>query len=150
MSKGTGMMMTDPAEALAFILGGKAVFTLLSKRSGVRFTFKVQYSTDELSFVHLRTGKWDDERDVEPWTYVGVIRDKAYFDLTKKSQLLGTSDPIKAITWAMTQLAGGRLPSDQLEFWHEGRCAACDLPLTDPESIKRGFGPTCWARKERA
>lgn len=148
MSKGTGMMMTDPAEALAFVRGGKAVFTLVSKRSGVRFTFKVQYNDDSLSFVHLRTGKWDAEGE-EPWTYVGVIRDGERFDLTKKSQLLGTSDPIKAITWTMTQLAGGQLPSDQLEFWHEGQCSACGLPLTDPESIKRGFGPTCWAVRKR-
>lgn len=142
------MRMTDPAEALAFVLGGKAVFTLLSKRSGVRFTFKVQSSDNpQMHFVHLRTGKWDVEGE-EPWTYVGVIRDGERFELTRASQLLGTSDPIKAITWTMTQLAGGQLPCDQLEFWHEGQCSACGLPLTDPESIKRGFGPTCEAARK--
>lgn len=146
MSKGTGMMMIDPAEALAFVRGGKAVFTLVSKRSGVRFTFKVQYSSDELSFVHLRT--MPTLTDPDHWTYVGVIRNGERFDLTKKSQLLSTSDPIKAITWAMTQLAGGQLPSDQLEFWHEGQCSACGLPLTDPESIRRGFGPVCAAARK--
>lgn len=143
-------MMTDPAEALAFVLGGKAKFTLVSKRSGVRFTFKVASSDNpDLHFVHLRTGKWDDA-DEEPWTYVGVIREGRYFDLTRKSQLLGTSDPIKAIKWAMVQLAAGKLPADQLEFWHEGQCAACGLPLTNPESIKRGFGPDCWRARQVA
>lgn len=26
------------------------------------------------------------------------------------------------------------------------RCAECHRPLSDPESIKRGVGPICWAK----
>lgn len=36
---------------------------------------------------------------------------------------------------------------------HDGSrcpCTACRHPLTDPRSIARGFGPTCWRRFTRS
>ena len=34
----------------------------------------------------------------------------------------------------------------QNEILHVGRCAHCGRPLTDPDSMERGFGPKCWAK----
>jgi hypothetical protein len=47
-----------------------------------------------------------------------------------------------ALNWALVNLAADIMPA-QLEFWHEGRCARCARPLTDPASIEAGFGPEC-------
>jgi hypothetical protein len=30
-----------------------------------------------------------------------------------------------------------------------GRCRICGARLTDEDSIRRGIGPTCWAKRER-
>ena len=48
----------------------------------------------------------------------------------------------KALDWALRHLAQDDMP-EQLEFWHEGRCARCGRALTDPASIEAGFGPEC-------
>jgi len=29
---------------------------------------------------------------------------------------------------------------------HDGKCKVCNTPLTDPESLKRGIGPDCFAK----
>lgn len=38
----------------------------------------------------------------------------------------------------------------QLYALESGRCWRCDLELTDPESILRGIGPTCFKKMQRA
>jgi len=38
-------------------------------------------------------------------------------------------------------------PHPALRFYHEGRCCACGRALTTPESVQRGFGPTCWEKR---
>jgi hypothetical protein len=48
----------------------------------------------------------------------------------------------RALDWALRQFAADKMP-EQLEFWHEGRCARCAKVLTDPASIEAGFGPEC-------
>ena len=50
-----------------------------------------------------------------------------------------------ALDWTVKHLASGSMPA-QLELWHEGQCARCARPLTDPVSIERGFGPECVKR----
>lgn len=142
------MKMDDPELVLDFVLGGKAIFTLVSVKSGDRYTYKVTENPDgRIHFVHLRTG--GAPSDPDPWTYIGVIRERERFTLSAKSVLTFNSPAVGGITWLMNQLAAGRLPEDQVEFWHEGQCAACAGRLTVPESIKRGFGPHCWAVRKR-
>jgi len=38
------------------------------------------------------------------------------------------------------------LDTGLVEFYHMGRCAACGLSLTNPESIETGYGPICRER----
>lgn len=35
---------------------------------------------------------------------------------------------------------------EKAQVWHEGRCGACNRPLTVPESIENGLGPVCASR----
>jgi len=44
--------------------------------------------------------------------------------------------------WRTRLSTASELP-DQVEVWHEGRCARCGRRLTVPESISSGFGPEC-------
>ena len=46
---------------------------------------------------------------------------------------------MKAFSWAWSHLVGEVLPNEQLEIWHEGRCARCNRKLTVPEDLE-------WAR----
>lgn len=133
--------ITDPLVAKTFVLGGDAVFTIVSVATEVRFTFKV--STEEgkgVYFVALLSGP-DNQSD---YRYMGIIPkdDPLTFRITAKSKIGPEAPSAKAFTWLWRQLGMGRLPAS-VEFWHEGRCGRCGLPLTDPQSIAVGLGPIC-------
>jgi len=157
---GQGGRLTTAADALNFILAGNAVFTLVSRATSARYTYKVSRAVDRVGrpsatlfkndttgpmyFVSLLAGP-DNTAD---YVYLGIIRDNV-FRLTKKSKLTRTSPPIVAIEWALTKLQLGAMPL-QLEVWHTGRCGRCARLLTVPESVARGIGPECAARMDGA
>jgi hypothetical protein len=141
--------MTDPDAVRAFILGGRAVFTLVSKKTHTRYTFRVSRAKDNenMFFVGTLTGP-DNGSD---YAYLGFFqtmhggrvltcRDGAYMRAGKK----GNPDDVRfrGLDYLLRAIARGELPAD-VEFWHEGRCARCARVLTDPVSIARGFGPEC-------
>lgn len=128
--------LSEAEAALQFMLGGRAIFTLASQKTGARYTYKVT-KKNVFYFVNLLTGP-DNTRD---YTYLGMISQNQ-FRLTHKSKMLPDSPPIKAITFTLKNLVDNRFPP-QLEFWHEGRCGRCGRLLTVPESIASGFGPEC-------
>ena len=132
-------MITDTKDALDFIFGGNARFTLVSKITGRRYTYKVRLTdvTDKpIAFVSVLTGP-DNTSD---YHYIGFVRPGG--DVTAGAKGQPNHPAFKAISWAVRRFNRGQ-ESAALEFWHEGRCARCARPLTDPASIERGFGPEC-------
>jgi hypothetical protein len=135
------------ADALQFILAGNATFTIVSTKTGTRFTYRVKLS-DAMpgSFVSVLSGP-DNTAD---YRYLGMIfanSGKPSFRLTKASRSKGISDDtpsVKAITWTLTRLVLNLAPG--VEIWHEGTCGCCGRELTVPESIASGFGPVCAKR----
>jgi hypothetical protein len=135
-------------DALLFARAGKATFTLVSKKTGVRFTFRVSQGTDKETgqktdtyFVGLLSGP-NNEAD---YSYLGYIR-RDVFIAGRRNPKPGDVGPnapsSKAFAWAWQKLVQGVLP-DSLEIWHEGRCGRCARMLTVPSSIESGFGPEC-------
>jgi len=133
------------------ILAGNSRFTLVSRATGARYTFKVSAAKNrdnrangKLWFVSLLTGP-NNEAD---FTYLGVLREGwgsegVKFGLTAKSRAPPDSAPVKAIGWAIHAIYDrGEIPPT-LEIWHEGRCCRCGRTLTVPESIATGLGPEC-------
>jgi len=132
-------LITDADAALDFIFGGAARFTLVSKKTGTRYTYRMKKSDGErpVYFAQLLTGP-DNTADYE---YIG-------FGKYGQSGLIAgrkgnpNHPAYRALDWALHKMGGGEMP-EQLEFWHEGRCARCAKVLTDPASIERGLGPEC-------
>lgn len=120
-----------------FVFGGHATFTIRSKRTLTRYTYKVSVcqNHDRLFFVSLLTAP-------DAYTYIGVIDHSLHtpsFRLTGKSKFGGETLPVKAIHYLLKHLEG----APDLEFFHAGACCRCGRELTDPESIDRGIGPVC-------
>lgn len=136
---------TIAARALQFILGGAATFTLRSKATWTRYTYKVTLAKPNpaypnsvpVYFVSLLSGP----DNTDDYTYLGVVKNKA-FTLTAKSRMNPESAPVKAIAYTVRHLVANDLPA-QLEIWHAGRCGRCNRVLTVPESVASGFGPEC-------
>lgn len=135
-------MLTSSAAVRQFIEGGKATFTLVSRKTGARYTYKVQrpavQQTDRpCLFAKVLTGP-SNESDYQ---YLGMIDDLA-LRRTKASRIGMDAPSYKALDWLLRSLDRGLLPAS-VEFWHEGRCCCCGRKLTTPESIRRGVGPEC-------
>jgi len=137
--------LSTAQRALQFITGGNATFTLRSKATGARYTYKVRRAKDNpayanngvVYFVSLLSGP-DNTGD---YVYIGMIKHNV-FQLTRKSHMNNDSIPVKALAWSLRRLVGGILPAE-LEIWHAGKCGRCGRTLTVPESVASGFGPEC-------
>lgn len=125
-------------EVARFLSGGKATFTLVSRATGVRFTFKVRRK-ETVTFVSLLNGP-------DNWTnyaYIGMLNlDGNGLRLTAKSNATEDAPSVRAFRYFAQNLAKGVLP-DTLEFWHTGHCCRCNRLLTVPSSVASGIGPEC-------
>lgn len=128
--------LTDAARIREFLDAGQAKFTLVSRTTGNRFTYRAKPGkAPDLLFFDMLIGA-DNTND---YRYIGYWGPRGFrpADHTPGPGAL-------ALAWFMGALAAptsGKL--DQVEFWHAGRCAKCGRLLTTPESIARGLGPTC-------
>lgn len=143
----------------AFMLAGKATFTIRSMKTGKRFTYKVRQSKPDTEgrwinqdrpvwFVSLLTGP-DNGND---YTYLGMITDSdgskgtggvMRFSATKKSLHLTKTLGYIAMDWTIRAIQGGNPNLAKVEVWHMGKCGRCGRALTVPESIAVGLGPEC-------
>lgn len=149
---GTPAQITDSEAIERFILAGNATFTLVSKATGNRLTYRVQKPDDfkedrPIWFVKVLTGA-DNEND---YNYIGQIvpytRGSSYMSFShgKKSRIGASATSVATIRWLVGHLIGphGKGLPASVEFYHEGRCGRCNRTLTVPSSIETGFGPDC-------
>lgn len=131
----------DAPTARTFMLAGNARVTLVSSKTGTRFTFRIATEEGKPHFVAVLTGSNNDT----DYTFVGTIfEDKAYVH-GRRSRINPEAACTKAFAWAWKYLAAGRMPPG-CEVFHEGRCGRCARTLTTPESLTRGLGPECAQR----
>lgn len=142
--------LSSATVAKGFILAGNAYFTVRSKKTGTRYTYRVSRAACSRCkrldcqcwkyptyFVALLTGP----DNTEDYSYLGILRENA-FQLTRASKMNDASLPVRAFRWVWDALAKGAYPGN-VEIWHEGRCGRCGRTLTVPESVERGIGPDC-------
>lgn len=146
-----------------FALAGNARITLVSTKTGARFTYRISAPRDDkgadVRFVALLNGS-DNESS---FAYLGTVFlaervaiggnafGRVYgkipakapkFVHGKKSKIGESAPSARAFSWAWSFLSRGELPPGA-EVWHEGRCGCCGRALTVPESIASGIGPVC-------
>jgi hypothetical protein len=130
---------TNPAHARAFALAGNATLTLVSLKTGARFTYRIRKGKkrpDDPHFVSVRDG--------EGFSYLGCVFKDGTFKVTRRSRYDSGQPCARAFRFFKEALDAGAF-HPQLEVWHEGRCGKCGRQLTVPESIATGLGPECSA-----
>lgn len=144
--------MTQNLEAIRrFILGGQAVFTVVSKRSGARRTFRVRKGEDVTGtgvphgyYVDLLTGPNNDS----DYRYLAYLFQGIDGLRVKPNREQWGFDSHLILAW-MVRLINVKDQARfelQAEFHHAGRCCVCGRTLTTPESIELGIGPICAGR----
>ena len=142
-----GAQITNLADVRTYLFAGRATLTLVSKKTGSRFTYRVsvpdsQRDAPKIYFVNLLTGS-DNE---SAYTYIGqIFSDGTHYVHGKKSRISVDAPGVRAFEWFARMLLSPASPGlpDSLEIWHEGKCGRCGRKLTVPESIERGIGPEC-------
>lgn len=157
--------LTGCAPIAKFVLAGNAYFTVVSKKTGTRFTYRVRRAEEGDDarpwFVAVLSGP-QNEAD---YTYLGTIFHQRggylRFFHGKKSRVGADAPSVKAFAWFFQVLevaCAGPVPPraeeamrarsllEQVEVWHEGRCGRCGRKLTVPESVAAGLGPDCAGR----
>lgn len=145
-----------PGEIRRYIMGGNSTFTLVSKKTGQRFTYKVKsskknpdayWSTENQDrsayFVSVLNGP-DNSNDYQYMGILGLMSDGSYKFISTRNSKVGASAPsFKGFAYVWEALEQGCTWPSQIEFWHEGSCCICGRKLTVPESVADGIGPEC-------
>lgn len=134
-----GRPISEAEARIKFVLAGvtgPAIFTLVSRKTGARFTYRVQKGGEGKPWwVRVLTGP-DNTSD---YTYAGFIPEDATTKfITGKKGMDSKAPCVIALRWFLKNPG-----HPGVEFYHEGRCGRCGRPLTVPESIEAGYGPTC-------
>lgn len=132
----------EQKEALNYMLAGKSIFTIVSLETGKRFTYKIKKFNDNF-YISVLTGSDNNSM----YSYIGMLELKKTIIIpTAKSKVFEDSISYKAFLYTFTILSKGQ-ESKFIEIWHSGRCGRCGRLLTDPESVKTGYGSFCRSRK---
>ncbi len=139
MAKNTAQFHTAEASR-SFMLAGNARVTLVSTKTGVRYTYKIQLGKGDAAphFVALLTGA-DNESS---YSFLGTIFGSVTYKHGGRSKIASDAPSALGFAWVWSRLVRGELPVG-VEIWHEGRCGCCNRALTTPDSIARGIGPIC-------
>lgn len=127
--------------------------TLVSKKSGTRFTYDIKCKEPEKEgvsdvwFVDLLTGP-NNRKDFSPLAVLTLRNGRLAYHHAKKSRIGEDAPSAVALKWAIENIVirGSENAMAQVEVWHEGRCGRCGGKLSVPESIALGLGPECAGR----
>jgi len=149
--------LSTPEALRRYVLGGHGILTLVSRRTGQRFTFKLSEPRKNPGgrlFVSVLTGP-QNTADYEwlgtLWTQPSEWRGRTYpprFNRSNRSRIGENAPSARSAVWLFDRVVRG---SDedlaalltQADVWHEGACGRCGRKLTVPESVASGIGPTC-------
>lgn len=131
--------LSTSSDAARFILAGNARVTLVSEKTGARFTYRVrQPKSDAPHFVSLLSGP-DNDADYQ---FLGTVFADGGYHHGRKSGVGPKAPSARAFAYAWGYLSRGELPP-LCEIYHEGSCGRCGRGLTVPSSIESGLGPVC-------
>lgn len=128
------------------ILAGNAYFTLESKITGTRFTYRVYEGKKAKSrgvsihYVNLLYGR-DNEND---YTYIGYIKDGQFFHGGRNSRVNEDAPSVRGFGWYWQQVKrDNKAALEKVELWGSNRCCRCGRRLTVPSSVALSLGPEC-------
>ena len=128
-------------DALKFILGGNALFTVKNIQTEQRFTYKVLINSKDDQ--ELRVYVMNGTDNTKNYWHFGFINFENGMPMFKVYSIHNRDkEYTKWFERLLRNLAIG-LIMPQFEIWHEGRCGRCGRVLTVPESIMNGIGPEC-------
>lgn len=159
------MIITDAKAAFVALFAGLSVFTLTSKKTGTRYTFKVAKPNQRGSrhpdheadavFVSLLTGPCNKPGKTGDWSYFAWAkpsdatsekrwdRENSLRYGNGKARVGKDAPSAKAFKWFWDAIVThGHMPST-IEMRPMSYCLRCGAELTVDQSIDQCYGPEC-------
>lgn len=144
-------MFAQAPHVREFLVGGKAVLTIKSRKTGKHFTYRISKKDEPGRRPVFFVGVLADGDNEGAFRYLGMFeQDQAVpnLRLTSKSHATAESPSVLAFRYLLQQIyVVGQIPLEQLEVYHEGKCCKCARKLTHPISLVLGIGPECGAER---
>lgn len=139
--------MHDHTEILALILAGNSTFTLVSAKTGERFTYTARAPREAPGASHRFISVLDGPDNEADYKYIGMLfsSPELRFRDTKGSKVRTDAPSFRGFAWLTGMLRNGRdlNPENHGEVLPSSKCGRCGRKLTTPESIRTGLGPVC-------
>jgi hypothetical protein len=146
-----------PGEIRRYIMAGNATFTLVSHKShqSTHIQSQVRYQGPGQELVYGESGQVESTlsrysaaraMSLSRTISISAYSSSSVMGTTISSPRLRVRTPIphpSRVPWFWNLLEQGAHVSNQIDFWHEGRCCVCGRKLTVPESVADGIGPEC-------
>ena len=139
------------ADALEFMLAGKAEFILHSTKTNEDFNFtlirkeskmKSNNNTEDKEFIYFIYLKLAREKIYAGFLVFNEEAQEFRFIKGKAGKLEPSDRNIRSLLLVVNKLFQ-HLVVNNLDIFHVGNCGRCGKKLTTPESILTGLGPTC-------
>ena len=130
-----------------FILAGNAYFTVINEKTKNTLTFHIIRPKEKGPWFVWATNKKG------KYGFLGTIFPHKKCDVYRVGIRHGrfTKDSVvnKSFEYLWKRMLFNSLP-ESIVFYRDSRCGRCGKRLTDPKSIKRGFGPYCFSVLKKA
>jgi hypothetical protein len=142
--------MTVSIDPKAYMLGGKAEFSVTNKDTSKKFIFLIQINPNnpKMRFVKLIDDSedyWKDRQKYMGTIFMeGVNTGNPEFVVTRKADFTNKDTEVMAFAWLFESvIVNDMVLPDNIDFQHTGKCCRCYKKLTTPESVAKGIGPEC-------
>lgn len=125
-----------------FLKAGNATFTIVSQKTGARYTLKITRWEPEKGKVFYNVKYLNGPDNTGDYAYLGQLTDDGAVKLTSRSHVTAASTLYKAASWALWRLTRD-MPTAGMDALRADTCCVCGRDITAPSSIDARIGPTC-------
>lgn len=140
------------SEIKTFLLAGKCIFTLTSKKSLKSFTYKINKGKKINSPHFVSVFRGGDNNNSQNYSYMGCIWEKRTYkhNIKPNAQVRIGAPSEMLFSWAWNKIVNNEDDSfnRQAEIVPSNRCCKCGRTLTVPSSVFLQMGPECQRKME--
>jgi hypothetical protein len=125
------------------VLAGKALLTLVSGKTGLHLTYKIEEWGNKKGFYGVYVFNGRDNTNFADYSYIGTIGVNYIFYHSTKSYYGIENKEVKVFAWLSRNWDNHDKLYKELLVLHHAKCCRCGRKLTNPSSIYAGIGSDC-------
>lgn len=140
----------EPLTPWQHAMAGDSIFTLVSRATGARYTYRIRYYVGKNEQKHFYVSLLRGPDNTRDYTDLGEIyRDGTVHSTwyARQAGITASTPAVIALQWFLRAAQRGDAAKlAQVEIVPSGRCIVCNRLLTVPSSVCEQIGPKCAQR----